>query len=99
MHGDLIICPHIINHILVNSYHRLWLWRWLSFVITEKTDFDYPFLSQDFEWKLQLKMVIIYQVLTKECKKKVFPISKTLPQIVLASLKHASGPVSHIQAC
>ena len=34
--------------------------------------FDYPSLSQDFEWKPHLEMVLIYQVLTRQCLKKVF---------------------------
>ena len=47
-------------------------------ISNEKGHFDYNFLSQDFEWKPQLKMVLIYQVLTNQCLKKVFPISNDL---------------------
>ena len=41
----------------------------------EKGCFDYPLLS-DFEWKPQLKITLIFVVLTKQCMKKVVPVSK-----------------------
>ena len=34
--------------------------------------FHYPSLSEDFEWKPYEEMALIYQVLTKQCLKKVF---------------------------
>ena len=40
--------------------------------LNERSHFDYPSLSQDFEWKPYLEMVLIYQVLTTQCLKKVF---------------------------
>ena len=44
-------------------------------ISNEMSHFDYPSLSQDFEWKPHLEMALIYQVLTKQCLKKVFPTS------------------------
>ena len=44
-------------------------------ISNEMSHFDYPSLSQDFEWKPHVEMALIYQVLTKQCLKKVFPTS------------------------
>ena len=42
-------------------------------ISNERGHFDYPSLSQDFEWKPYVEIALIYQVLTKQCLKKVFP--------------------------
>ena len=44
-------------------------------ISNERSHFDYPSLSQDFEWKPYVEIALIYQVLTKQCLKKVFPTS------------------------
>ena len=44
-------------------------------ISNERGHFDYPSLSQDFEWKPYVEIALIYQVLTKQCLKKVFPTS------------------------
>ena len=44
-------------------------------ISNEMGHFDYPSLSQDFEWKPHVEMALIHQVLTKQCLKKVFPTS------------------------
>ena len=44
-------------------------------ISNERSHFDYPSLSQDFEWKPHVEMALIYQILTKQCLKKVFPTS------------------------
>ena len=44
-------------------------------ISNERGHFDYPSLSQDFEWKSHVEMALIYQVLTKQCLKKVFSTS------------------------
>ena len=49
----------------------------------EKGQIDYPSLSQNFEMKPQLKIVLIYQVLTKQYMKKYLII---LPNMTTASL-------------
>ena len=41
-------------------------------ISNEMGHFDYPSLSQDFEWKPHVKMALIHQVLTKQWLKKVF---------------------------
>ena len=44
-------------------------------ISNERGHFDYPSLSQDFEWKPYVEIALFYQVLTKQCLKKVFPRS------------------------
>ena len=44
-------------------------------ISNERGHFDYPSLSQDFEWKPYVEIALIHQVLTKQCVKKVFPTS------------------------
>ena len=56
-------------------------------ISNEMSHFDYPSLSQDFEWKPNVEMALIYQVLTKQCLKKYFPHLMTLSQMALASSK------------
>ena len=65
------------NNILVSGYpgkfHRHIL-NYNDRFSNEKGHINYASLSLDFEWKPQLKMVLIYQVWIKQCLKKVFPI-------------------------
>ena len=44
-------------------------------ISNERGHFDYPSSSQYFEWKPLVEMTLTYQVLTKQCLKKVFPTS------------------------
>ena len=44
-------------------------------ISNERGHFDNLSLSQDFEWKPHMEIALIYQVLTKQCLKKVFPTS------------------------
>ena len=56
-------------------------------ISNEKGHFDYQPLSQDFEWKNQLKFLVC-QVWTKQLLKKVFPIYlMTLSYKAIATLK------------
>ena len=44
-------------------------------ISNERGHFDYSSLSEDFEWKPYVEIALIYQVLIKQCLKKVFPTS------------------------
>ena len=59
----------------------------LSGISYAKGHFDYPSLSQDFEWKSQMKIVLIYQVLTKQFMwKSICQHLMNVSQMTLASL-------------
>ena len=85
MNGDPKIFLHILFHILISTYYEKFCKYLMTFntsnlslfkislaFLMKGGHFDYPSLSQDFEWKPYLEMVLIYQVLTRQCLKKVF---------------------------
>ena len=68
-------------------------------ISNERGHFDYPSLSQDFEWKPHVEMALTYQVLTKQCLKKVFPTSNDFVSNGSSLLKGKSSGATDIAVC
>ena len=67
-----------INRVRINRSRPVIIIAVLS-ISNERGHFDEPSLSQDFEWKSQLRMALIHQVLTEQSLKKyVMTCSKWL---------------------
>ena len=58
------------NVVKISSYPGKFIIPYFLDISDEKGQIDYPSLSQNFEMKPQLKIVLIYQVLTKQYMKK-----------------------------
>ena len=65
-------------------------------ITNERGHFGYPSLSQDLEWKPHVEMALTYQVLTKQCLKKVFPTSNDFVSNGSSLLNSNSQHTQHV---